>query len=135
MNANLVQNVCRAYGWSQSQLAEKMGYSIQTIRNVSSNPAIMPTSMQKHLETLLHLAKYEGETDMKDFAKQIVDALNSVIEKDILKEEIKEKANQQIKNIYLCCELIEGGSKRHKHLLDVELEKAQKILDNFKVIH
>ena len=58
---NLINQVCKAWGWKQKELAEKMGYSLQAIRNVSSNSEMLTLPMQKHLETLLELAQSNSE--------------------------------------------------------------------------
>ncbi len=57
---NLINQVCKAWGWRQTELAEKMGYSLQAIRQASSNEDKLTLPMRKHLETLLQLSKYEN---------------------------------------------------------------------------
>ncbi len=58
---SLINQVCKAWGWKQKDLADKMGYSLQAIRNVSSNNEVLTLPMQKHLETLLELAELHDE--------------------------------------------------------------------------
>lgn len=57
MKESLINEVCKAWGWTQADLAARMGYSLGTIKNASATPSKITVPMKAHLKTLLELAK------------------------------------------------------------------------------
>lgn len=55
---NLINEVCKALDIDHTALAEKMGYTLQTIRNASHNPDKLTKPMIAHLRTLLDCASF-----------------------------------------------------------------------------
>lgn len=58
MKESLINQVCKALDIDHAALAEKMGYTLQTIRNASHDPDKLTKPMTKHLQTLLACASF-----------------------------------------------------------------------------
>jgi len=56
---NLVKKTCEKLGINQKQLAEKTGFTVQTLSRWNKNNSLIPKSSENFLKTLLELEKYK----------------------------------------------------------------------------
>ena len=56
---NLVKKTCKKLGINQKQLAEKTGFTVQTLSRWNKNNSLIPKSSENFLKTLLELEKYK----------------------------------------------------------------------------
>jgi transcriptional regulator with XRE-family HTH domain len=102
MKALDIKEIRKNYGWTQDQLAKKMGVSLKTITNYESG-GVIPESKSALLRELLNVNN--TETPAEIVPRAVLDGYDKKI------KEIHEKINSRNQII----ELLAGKTKEIKH--------------------